>query len=109
MRVLKRTISPQPFSARQWEMRTFRIPPAVSLPKQTRPAACPTRQLRITTFSVGRSTRRPSPSRPAFKQMASSSHSISQPSTSTRSEEHTYELQSHSDLVCRLLLEKKKT
>src|SRR5215211_8601938 len=32
-----------------------------------------------------------SPSRPAF-----------------RSEEHTSELQSHSDLVCRLLLEKKK-
>src|SRR5438034_5288184 len=29
-------------------------------------------------------------------------------STSTRSEEHTSELQSHSDLVCRLLLEKKK-
>src|SRR5947207_11535684 len=30
------------------------------------------------------------------------------PSLSTRSEEHTSELQSHSDLVCRLLLEKKK-
>src|SRR5206468_11391879 len=29
-------------------------------------------------------------------------------STSTRSEEHTSELQSRSDLVCRLLLEKKK-
>src|SRR5438034_1138791 len=29
-------------------------------------------------------------------------------STATRSEEHTSELQSHSDLVCRLLLEKKK-
>src|SRR5437588_6926183 len=29
--------------------------------------------------------------------------------TSGRSEEHTSELQSHSDLVCRLLLEKKKT
>src|SRR5438034_11059509 len=29
-------------------------------------------------------------------------------STMTRSEEHTSELQSHSDLVCRLLLEKKK-
>src|SRR5438034_6433081 len=29
--------------------------------------------------------------------------------TSARSEEHTSELQSHSDLVCRLLLEKKKT
>src|SRR5438034_8810397 len=28
--------------------------------------------------------------------------------TLTRSEEHTSELQSHSDLVCRLLLEKKK-
>ena len=26
----------------------------------------------------------------------------------SRSEEHTSELQSHSDLVCRLLLEKKK-
>src|SRR5438034_3901169 len=29
-------------------------------------------------------------------------------STGVRSEEHTSELQSHSDLVCRLLLEKKK-
>src|SRR5438132_8232710 len=29
-------------------------------------------------------------------------------STRARSEEHTSELQSHSDLVCRLLLEKKK-
>src|SRR6202012_6297216 len=28
--------------------------------------------------------------------------------SSTRSEEHTSELQSHSDLVCRLLLEKKQ-
>src|SRR5260221_10020092 len=30
------------------------------------------------------------------------------PGCITRSEEHTSELQSHSDLVCRLLLEKKK-
>src|SRR5438034_6223516 len=30
------------------------------------------------------------------------------PLTDERSEEHTSELQSHSDLVCRLLLEKKK-
>src|SRR5438034_2665056 len=29
--------------------------------------------------------------------------------TASRSEEHTSELQSHSDIVCRLLLEKKKT
>src|SRR5436190_9884129 len=32
----------------------------------------------------------------------------SQQSDRARSEEHTSELQSHSDLVCRLLLEKKK-
>src|SRR5437588_9498822 len=32
----------------------------------------------------------------------------SAPRRSARSEEHTSELQSHSDLVCRLLLEKKK-
>src|SRR5438034_8624492 len=32
----------------------------------------------------------------------------SQPQVCSRSEEHTSELQSHSDLVCRLLLEKKK-
>src|SRR5438034_1896652 len=31
------------------------------------------------------------------------------PTPENRSEEHTSELQSHSDLVCRLLLEKKKT
>src|SRR5260221_8883129 len=30
------------------------------------------------------------------------------PAPAVRSEEHTSELQSHSDLVCRLLLEKKK-
>src|SRR5260221_4380023 len=34
--------------------------------------------------------------------------SASTPITKGRSEEHTSELQSHSDLVCRLLLEKKK-
>src|SRR5438132_6434199 len=34
-------------------------------------------------------------------------HSRSQWVCGTRSEEHTSELQSHSDLVCRLLLEKK--
>src|SRR5438034_7997289 len=34
--------------------------------------------------------------------------SVNVPSPWLRSEEHTSELQSHSDLVCRLLLEKKK-
>src|SRR5260221_2309167 len=36
-------------------------------------------------------------------------HRGGRPRTEKRSEEHTSELQSHSDLVCRLLLEKKKT
>src|SRR5436190_14708724 len=35
-------------------------------------------------------------------------YSGSESVTESRSEEHTSELQSHSDLVCRLLLEKKK-
>src|SRR5260221_2079645 len=34
-------------------------------------------------------------------------HVSTRPPASLRSEEHTSELQSHSDLVCRLLLEKK--
>src|SRR5436190_15075423 len=36
-------------------------------------------------------------------------HARERDAASGRSEEHTSELQSHSDLVCRLLLEKKKT
>src|SRR5438132_4967623 len=36
------------------------------------------------------------------------SHGLPQRTFVARSEEHTSELQSHSDLVCRLLLEKKK-
>src|SRR5260221_1920733 len=35
-------------------------------------------------------------------------HELAQIARHERSEEHTSELQSHSDLVCRLLLEKKK-
>src|SRR2546430_7110853 len=35
-------------------------------------------------------------------------HLLKDPETVTRSEEHTSELQSQSNLVCRLLLEKKK-
>src|SRR5436190_9467435 len=37
------------------------------------------------------------------------SRALIQQKNRVRSEEHTSELQSHSDLVCRLLLEKKKT
>src|SRR5260221_3463813 len=46
---------------------------------------------------------------PRLPTSRSSTPSTTSPSaTSSRSEEHTSELQSHSDLVCRLLLEKKK-
>src|SRR5438034_6847947 len=41
--------------------------------------------------------------------LANSPVDIEAPIARHRSEEHTSELQSHSDLVCRLLLEKKKT
>src|SRR5438034_2492385 len=53
----------------------------------------------------------PSGSRPnALKRPASSTAPCASRSNAKfpRSEEHTSELQSHSDLVCRLLLEKKK-
>src|SRR5260221_10597535 len=59
-----------------------------SLRARCRVAACPPRRIRATSQSSRRA--------------ACCS------SRSKRSEEHTSELQSHSDLVCRLLLEKKK-
>src|SRR2546427_8924647 len=54
------------------------------------------------------------PGREPIQRAGSAIHCIQMPSTSTqhssasRSEEHTSELQSQSNLVCRLLLEKKK-
>src|SRR5438034_5593169 len=51
-----------------------------------------------------RSAPRPTPT----GRRATSASPASRPPSRCRSEEHTSELQSHSDLVCRLLLEKKK-
>src|SRR5438034_7362580 len=48
-----------------------------------------------------------SPARPSDRNVARF-REFKQASEFRRSEEHTSELQSHSDLVCRLLLEKKK-
>src|SRR5437773_6063845 len=72
-------------------------------------------------FSVGRTRNSPSGAQPRFeKYSAPASRSMSRrmaqktdspavyPRVEERSEEHTSELQSHHDLVCRLLLEKKK-
>src|SRR3712207_7819125 len=50
----------------------------------------------------------PTASRPPPTSPSSSSPSTGSGRTSTRSEEHTSELQSRQYLVCRLLLEKKK-
>src|SRR5438034_6932556 len=47
-------------------------------------------------------------SRPTVSQLLVSRESQTELGNAPRSEEHTSELQSHSDLVCRLLLEKKK-
>src|SRR5437588_6132298 len=44
----------------------------------------------------------------ALNSLATDINPASTSSAPARSEEHTSELQSHSDLVCRLLLEKKK-
>src|SRR5436190_13247588 len=53
--------------------------------------------------------RRSSPTtRCRLSRAASSESRTDDRSAGSRSEEHTSELQSHSDLVCRLLLEKKK-
>src|SRR5215204_359255 len=46
--------------------------------------------------------------KPGFASTFDHGSGVSRSPSSTRSEEHTSELQSHSDLVCRLLLEKKK-
>src|SRR5438132_7843623 len=54
---------------------------------------------------------KPQPSRriqTAHAMMAIANHFVHVRKGLERSEEHTSELQSHSDLVCRLLLEKKK-
>src|SRR5438034_4515711 len=53
-----------------------------------------------------RRARRSTPTQPA--QTATRARPASLAANEGRSEEHTSELQSHSDLVCRLLLEKKK-
>src|SRR5437667_6206456 len=61
---------------------------------------------RGTRSTGGAAARHPAASGKAIR---SSSFQIDRVSFAGRSEEHTSELQSHHDLVCRLLLEKKNT
>src|SRR6266496_6211566 len=60
--------------------------------------------------AMDRSSLKTSPSKSSRRRSTSCSQTREKPagSASTRSEEHTSELQSRRDLVCRLLLEKKK-
>src|SRR5436190_17689685 len=51
---------------------------------------------------------RSGPRRPVHRSCSSFGRRSGRHRRAVRSEEHTSELQSHSDLVCRLLLEKKK-
>src|SRR2546430_4578151 len=78
------------------------LPSAVCVPRtwtKTPLLSAPT-TVAVLTFTV---------SAPSTKVRAVVSRLLSVPRTSTRSEEHTSELQSQSNLVCRLLLDKKKT
>src|SRR5574343_1881749 len=68
-------------------------------PRNEVDAACTNAALCV---SVNRSISNPKSSVPAWNA------SVKIPIRKPRSEEHTSELQSHHDLVCRLLLEKKK-
>src|SRR5215204_5898626 len=56
-----------------------------------------------------RSTDAPVPTGRSMQMVVLSRKPTSRPKAPGRSAEHTSELQSHSELVCRLLLEKKKT
>src|SRR5437667_3383781 len=60
------------------------------------------------SFPTRRSSDLPSSSAILTSVTTTSTSALSRPWSADRSEEHTSELQSHHDLVCRLLLEKKK-
>src|SRR5690242_21294481 len=60
-------------------------------------------------YSAPRSSTGSRPARPLVRRRQSSSGRWATATPSSRSEEHTSELQSHVNLVCRLLLEKKNT
>src|SRR5690606_41552244 len=72
--------------------------PATSMPLLNA-LSTPTRTSSVSFFAVRRSKRKKSPNR--------SLKTVTTPTHCTRSEEHTSELQSRENLVCRLLLEKK--
>src|SRR3989475_128545 len=85
--------------------------PKASRPPTSIPTAPPTRvRVEASTRNCHRIARRVAPSalRTPISRVRSVTEIIMIATTPTRSEEHTSELQSQSNLVCRLLLEKKK-
>src|SRR5260221_2647097 len=79
----------------------IRRPPRSTLFPYTTLFRSPARSSASVTRAKPRSRARPTPIRHGS--------TPTRPRLDCRSEEHTSELQSHSDLVCRLLLEKKRT
>src|SRR2546428_3915056 len=101
-------VTPNPQGGRHDEPLTFRYSPGHLTPTQ-RFVLPPDR--RSTPPDACRGAKNALPAALAARRAPASSLAAHlRPSCSTtRSEEHTSELQSRSDLVCRLLLEKKKT
>src|SRR5699024_11916503 len=75
---------------------TFREPKFARLALDTSPSTCTIEQLRLDMAMIPERVN------------VSNTEKLFWPQTELRSEEHTSELQSRFDLVCRLLLEKKK-
>src|SRR5947207_11669824 len=86
---------------------SVRAPSAAHTPASARKARVPPRRPRVRCVSQSATTSAVTAKATASSAQATAAMSHTSTRTS-RSEEHTSELQSHSDLVCRLLLEKKK-
>src|SRR2546430_10605549 len=86
----------------------FNDPPTTEIYTLSLPAALPISSPTRRVKNVG-SPPATWPSSPPGPPPHGTSPAASERSPSSRSEEHTSELQSQSNLVCRLLLEKKKT
>ena len=80
---MRRARSSCGLSIRQRSAKMLRAPPEISLPMTTPPWPSFMVQSRITTFSIGRFTRRPSSLRPDLSAMQSSPVSNVQPSMRT--------------------------
>src|SRR5438034_7136980 len=110
LKISARCFEARPESTQENSSIAARIVAATGLAKLRFSAVLARHPSRATTMAVSpRSASKP-PREPESNDAATATVAITASDTraATRSEEHTSELQSHSDLVCRLLLEKKK-